>query len=385
MFYAKCIAILFFCVGLLATYAKESEFKIERIKTMSNQYKLNKAQELYNQEEISYENKQAGVTLAGTLTLPKLKAPFSAIFLISGKGPNDRDYTMLGHKLFLVLADYLTRQGFAVLRIDKRGVSKSTGTFSVDLTSQDFANDILAGIEYLKNRKDIKQIGLIGHSEGGLIASIVASKSKDVNSVVLMAGVAATSIDSIIEQVAMQLKADGATESTINLDSTARRKLLEIIKQEANYSKAEQELSKVIEQYLSSMPEAQKNESEKLLFAINSKNAQSVIAMFNSPWYRYFLNFDLATVLEQIKVPVLAINGNLDFITASKINLPIIEQALKKAGNQNCKTIELPKLNHWLQTCKTGSISEYGATEETISPIALKTISDWLQSKMTNK
>ena len=104
MFYAKCIAILFFCVGLLATYAKESEFKIERIKTMSNQYKLNKAQELYNQEEISYENKQAGVTLAGTLTLPKLKAPFSAIFLISGKGPNDRDYTMLGHKLFLVLA-----------------------------------------------------------------------------------------------------------------------------------------------------------------------------------------------------------------------------------------------------------------------------------------
>jgi len=170
----------------------------------------------YKEEEVVYENKEAGITLAGTLTLPRQECPFPAVLLISGSGPQDRNETLLGHRPFLVLADYLTRRGIAVLRVDDRGVGESTGNIS-QATSEDFATDVLAGIEYLKNRKEINpmQIGLIGHSEGGFIAPMVAVQSPDVAFIVLMAGTGLTGEEILYLQGELMARAEGASEEAI--------------------------------------------------------------------------------------------------------------------------------------------------------------------------
>lgn len=348
----------------------------------------------YRQEEVTFKNVASNITLAGTLTMPQAAGPFPAVVLISGMGPSDRDSTVMGHKIFLTLADYLTRRGLAVLRYDKRGIGKSTGTFDMNLTSNDFADDVLAGIQYLKTRKEInsKKIGLIGHSEGGMIAPMVAVKSKDVAFIVLMAGANAASIDSILDHVGLQLRADGASDALIAADRVMRKQALAIVKQEPDFGLAKKRLHEVVENYLQELPETQKAEFEKFIFAIppspaiTPSNKDETIDMFNSPWFRYFLTHDSVDVLRQIKIPVLAINGNLDFIIAcSHIVLPIIAQALKEAGNTDYVTIELPNVNHWLQTCKTGAIAEYGASKETLAPLALKTITDWIVAHTAHK
>jgi len=349
------------------------------------------------QENVTFENgaceirhspattdKTAGITLAGTLTIPNGQGPFPAVLLISGMGPNDRDYTMFnGNKLFLVLADYLTQKGIAVLRYDKRGVGKSTGTFNLTVTSKDFAGDALAGVEYLKSRKEIDttKIGLIGHSEGGMIAPMVAAESPDVAFVVSMAGPVATGVDDVVAHAALQLRADGASEELIALDGPMRRKMLDRAVHELDYDKAAQQMHAIIAEYLKTLPETQKTESEKFLFAITQANANDMIQMFNSPWYRYFLTYNPVATLKKIKIPVLAINGNLDFIASSHIMLPIIARALKDAGNNDYTVTELPQLNHWFQTCKTGAMMEYGAIKEVISPLALDTMSEWILAR----
>jgi len=341
-----------------------------------------KNQKNYIEEEVTYKNKETGLMLAGTLSLPAERQKSPAVVLIAGMGPNDRDYVLGEHKFFKVLADYLTKQGIAVLRFDKRGVGKSEGTFDLTLTSKDLANDVLAGVDYLKTRKEVdhKKIGLIGHSEGGLIAPIVAPQTKGVSFLISMAGVVTTSIKHNVEHVALQLRADGATEKVIVSDSKLRTKLFEIITQEPDKNVAEEELLKITEQYFSELSEGVKSELEKFVFTIDQKNYKEVIVMLNSPWYRFLLSYDPAETLKQVKTPVLAINGDHDFVTSSKISLPTIEDALKRAGNKDYKIIEFPKLNHWFQECETGALVEYGQSEHTIAPVVLQTIVEWVQS-----
>lgn len=338
----------------------------------------------YKEEEVSYKNRKENITLSATLTIPDTEdINHPVVILIHGMGPMDRDYTMLGHKLFLLLSDHLTRQGIAVLRYDKRGVGASTGKFDLTVTSDQLANDVFAAVEYLKDKKDYKKIGLIGHSEGGMIAPMVNLKSNDVSFIVLMAAVVTTSIDNIVEQSSMQLKADGATEKIIEADKALRKLLLTIVKIEKNNIIAKKEIKKAIADYWEKLPELQKAESNSFLFAIKESNADQITEMFVSPWYRYLLNHDPASLLSQIRIPLLAINGNLDFITSSKISLPIITEALEAAKNKNYTVQVLPNLNHWFQTCKTGSMMEYGQIEETMSPLALNTMSEWIL-KTTN-
>ena len=188
----------------------------------------------YTEEEVAYENKEAGITLAGTLTLPSGKGPSPAVLLISGSGPQDRNETIYNHHPFLVLADYLTRQGIAVLRVDDRGVGESTGDFS-QATSVDFASDVLAGIEYLKTRKEInpEQIGLIGHSEGGLIAPMVAVKSPDVAFIILMAGTGLTGEEILYLQGALISRAMGVSEEDIAKNRQFNEKIFSLIKEES--------------------------------------------------------------------------------------------------------------------------------------------------------
>lgn len=325
----------------------------------------------YNEEEITFENKTANITLAGTLTLPRTDVPAPAVVLISGSGPQDRNESLMGHKPFLVLADHLTRQGIAVLRFDDRGVAKSKGNFAA-ATSEDFATDVLAGIAYLKTRKEIdaKKIGLIGHSEGGLIAPICAAQSSEVAFIVLMAGPGVTGEEILYEQAALISRAGGAPDAAIAENRKIQEQMFAVIKAEKDVTSAEKKLQAIVATALELVPEAQRKTVEGALTA----QVKSV----NTAWFRFFLTYDPRTALRQVKVPVLALNGELDLQVPPKQNLPEITKALKAASNKNFKAVELPKLNHLFQTAKTGGPGEYAQIEETIAPTALQQMSDWI-------
>ena len=328
----------------------------------------------YKEEEVTVLNKSANVTLAGTFTYPDKGDKFPTVVLITGSGPQDRDEALLGHKPFLVLSDYLTRHGIAVLRCDDRGIGKSTGNFS-SATTLDFATDALACVEYLKTRKEVdkKHIGLIGHSEGGIIAPIVANQSKDISFIVMMAG-PGISGEKILElQSKLIAKAEGESDEDINKMMQFNVKLYNIAMQEKDSSKAAEKIHKVLDEIYNKMSDSVKNSPE------NSKErlyAQTKSLL--SPWFKFFLSYEPTESLSKIKIPVLAINGEHDLQVPPKENLAAIESALKKAGNKNYKVIEIPKLNHLFQTSQTGSPTEYSKIEETIAPIALSTISDWI-------
>jgi hypothetical protein len=346
---------------------------------------MNDIKHPYSTYDVSSENKTDDITLAGTLTMPQSNKPVPAVLLVSGMGPNDRDYSMMGHKLFLVLAEHLTQRGIAVLRYDKRGIGKSTGTYDSTLTSEDFARDASAGIEYLSNRTDIDHahIGIIGHSEGGMIAAIVVAQMPTISFAVLLAAPASTSIETNVMQVGKQLRADGAADDMIAADRTLRMKVLTIAKEEDNVKTAEAHMRAIIAEYLHGLSEEQLLEYKKLPFAITPENADGVVNMFNSPWYRFFLTYDPTISLRKLTVPVLALNGDHDWISLSNIALPIIDQALKAAGNKDYTVLEIKNANHWFQTCSTGALSEYGTIKETMSPTVLKTISQWINAKVS--
>jgi pimeloyl-ACP methyl ester carboxylesterase len=318
------------------------------------------------------------------LTLPSDKGVFPAVLLISGSGPQDRNETIYNHHPFLVLADYLTRQGIAVLRVDDRGVGESTGDFS-QATSEDFASDVLAGVEYLKTCKEIdpKKIGLIGHSEGGLIAPMVAVKSPDVAFIVLMAGTGLTGEEISYLQGALIAKAMDASEEDIAKNRRFNEKIFSVIKEEKDKKMAEERLHQMFMEYWEKMSEEEKNiigdigDPEEYLEA----QLQNLL----SPWLKFFLTYDPKPTLSKLKCPVLAINGEKDLQVPPKENLSAIEEALVAGGNKNFIVKELPGLNHLFQTAQTGVPSEYAKIEETISPIALKIITDWILEHTIDK
>ena len=335
----------------------------------------------YIEEEAIYENKKAGITLAGTLTLPSEKGPFPAVLLITGSGPQDRNETIYGHYPFMVLADYLTRQGIAVLRVDDRGVGESTGDFSL-ATSEDFASDVLAGIEYLKTRKEInpEQIGLIGHSEGGLIAPMVAIKSPDVAFIILMAGTGLTGEEILYLQGALISRAMGISEEDITKNRQFNEKIFSLIRQEKDVKIIEEKLRQM---FMADWTEL--NEEEKNKIGDPEVFLEAQLQSLLSPWFRFFLTYDPKPTLSKVKCPVLAINGEKDLQVPPKENLSAIEEALVAGGNKNFIVKELPGLNHLFQTAQTGVPSEYAKIEETISPIALKIIGDWISEQAKNK
>ena len=346
---------------------------LERVEEIA---KINRPQEPkkpypYKEEEVTYENKEAGITLAGTLTLPPGKSPSPLVLLISGSGPQDRNETIYNHRPFPVLADYLTRQGIAVLRVDDRGVGKSTGDFS-KATSEDFASDVLAGIEYLKARKEInpEQIGLIGHSEGGLIAPMVAVKSSDVAFIILMAGTGLTGEEILYLQGALILKVNGVSDELITKSRALQESIYKVLKKEKDDAVAVEELHKIIE---NAKLELSEEEREKILFGAFIEAPIKVI-----PWYRYFLTNDPKTALTKVKCPVLAVNGEKDLQALPKESLQSIEEALIAGGNKDYTVKELPNLNHLLQTAQTGALSEYVQIEETIAPVALDLMGKWI-------
>jgi uncharacterized protein len=328
----------------------------------------------YIEEEVVYENKEAGIKLAGTLTLPRSKGPFPAVMLITGSGQQNRDEEILGHRPFLVLSDYLTRQGIAVLRVDDRGIGGSTGNFS-QATTEDFAGDVLAGIEYLKSRKEIdpNRIGLIGHSEGGIIAPLLAIHSPDVAFIVLMAAPGLTGEKISCLQGDLISRAEGASNETIARNDALRKSIYSIIKEEQNNTIAGKKIRKLLKTELangSTEDQQYSNESEAIL------DAQ--IQAYLSPWMRFFLTYDPKPTLMKVKCPVLAITGEKDLQVPAKENLYVIEKALKAGCNKDYTIKEMPRLNHLFQTAQTGSPTEYANIKETISPTALRLIGNWV-------
>jgi len=332
----------------------------------------------YSEEEVSYENEEAGIKLAGTLTIPKSEGPFPAVILISGSGQQNRDEEILGHRPFLVLSDYLTRRGIAVLRVDDRGAGGSTGNFS-QATTEDFAGDVVAGIEYLKSREEIDtaRIGLIGHSEGGLIAPIVAVESPDVAFIVMMAGPGITGEEILYLQSDLISRAEGVDNETIARNEALMKSIYSVVKEEQNDTLAAEKLQKLILDEMENMSEEEQKSSgysEAALEAQVNAQVQNLI----SPWMRFFLTYDPAPTLMKVKCPVLAINGEKDLQVPPEENLQAIEEALKAGGNRDYTVKELPGLNHLFQTAETGSPSEYARINETISPAALELIGDWV-------
>lgn len=328
----------------------------------------------YREEEVVYENKEAGVRLAGTLTLPESEGPFPAVILISGSGQQNRNEEILGHRPFLVLADYLTRQGVAVLRVDDRGIGGSTGNFS-NATTEDFAGDVLSGVEFLKNRKEINssQIGLIGHSEGGLIAPMVAAKSPDISFIVLMAAPGIKGEELLYLQSELISRAEGINNETIARNEALNRKIFTIVKEEQNNTIAQEEIRSILKGEMANL-----SEEERKASGYSDIYIEGQVQQITSPWMRFFLTYDPAPALMNVKCPVLAINGEKDLQVPPKENLPAIENSLKAGGNKDYTVKELPGLNHLFQTAGTGSPSEYAKIEETISPVALEIIGNWI-------
>ncbi len=292
----------------------------------------------YLAEDVVFPNASADIELAGTLTLPSGPGPYPAAVLISGSGPQNRDEEIFRHRPFLVLADYLTRQGIAVLRYDDRGFGESGGSFAT-ATSADFATDTEAAVRYLQSREEIdgSRIGLIGHSEGGTIAPLVASRSDAV--------------------------ASGATEAQIATNRELQKLLFAAATTDATEAELDVELRRIFAEVA---PE----------FTGGALEGQ--LAFVSSPWMRWFLAYDPGPVLRQLKIPTLAVTGSHDLQVIAGPNLSAIEAALEAAGNPDFSVVELKGLNHMLQTSETGLVSEYGRIEETIAPQALETIGNWI-------
>jgi len=330
----------------------------------------------YNEEEITFENKEAGITLAGSLTFPKGDGKYTAVVMVTGSGPQDRDESLMNHKPFLVIADYLTRNGIAVLRFDDRGIAKSKGSFAT-ATSADFATDALAAVEYLKTRKEIdsKKIGIAGHSEGGMIAPMCAVNSNNVSFIVLLAGTGVSGKDVIVLQTELIVRANGAKEEDVQKAKNENIRIFNVVAEDADSLQMFNKLLAMYNDDISKMSDEEKKKPENSKESFD-RNVKQIL----SPWFRFFIKYDPRLTLEQVTVPVLALNGGKDLQVDPKQNLPEIEKALKAGGNKNFKTVELPGLNHLFQPAETGSPSEYAKIETTFSEDALKIMKDWILS-----
>lgn len=330
----------------------------------------------YREEEVTYRNDGAGIAFAGTLTLPTSAGPFPAAVLLTGSGPQDRDETIVGHKPFAVLADYLTRRGIAVLRSDDRGVGGSEAG-SPDATSADFATDALAATDYLQRRPEIddRRIGLIGHSEGAIVAAIAAAESADIGFVVMLAGTGTLGDDILLAQAEFVMRQAGASDALIAADRSVRTQIFEIVK-----SSSDTALAARFDAVRADLTAELRGGG----FAEETARAQvdALIAAFAAPWFRYFLQFDPADALRRIRAPVLALGGERDFQVPARDNLAAIEAALRAGGNADYTVRELPELNHLFQTSRTGSASEYAAIEETFDPDALVLVGDWILARV---
>lgn len=328
----------------------------------------------YLSEDVFFENKKDTLQLAGTLTLPRGEGVFPAVVLISGSGPQNRDEELMGHKPFLVWSDFLTRHGIAVLRFDDRGTAASKGNFKT-ATTPDFASDVEAAVQYLKTRKEIdkKKIGLIGHSEGGIIAPMVAAGCKDISFIVMLAGTGVTGNEILLLQQELIGRANGISEADLLKSKQINKGAFDILINTPDAGKQKTALTAYIKQAFD-----QDTTFEVPQGMTRDEFINVQVSQLTSPWMVYFITHDPAPVLQKVKCPVLAVNGDKDLQVPAQVNLEAIKKALEKGRNKKVTTKIYPGLNHLFQECKTGSPSEYALIEQTISPVVLDEVTQWI-------
>lgn len=328
----------------------------------------------YRSEEVTVRNERDGINLAGTLTLPEKGTKFPAVVMVTGSGAQNRDEEIMGHKPFFVIADYLTRNGIAVLRCDDRGTAASQGTHAT-ATNEDFATDTEAMVNYLRSRKEInaKKIGIIGHSAGGIIAFIVAKKDPSIAFVVSLAGAGVRGDSLMLKQVELISKSQGMPDAVWQGMKPSIRNRYAILQQT---DKTPEELQKEL---YADVTKTMSPEQLKDLNTIQQLSAQ--ISSMTSPWYLHFMRYDPGQDLKKLKCPVLALNGKKDIQVDAVMNLTAIQKRITGNGNKNVTVKAYPNLNHLFQTCEKGTLTEYGQLEETINPEVLKDIIEWIRKQ----
>ncbi len=317
----------------------------------------------YRAEEVTFTNKKEGNTLAGTLTIPEGDGPFPAVVLVSGSGQQNRDEELMNHRPFWVIADYLSRRGVAVLRYDDRGMGGSTGEV-LNATSMDFSYDAEAAFDYLLNRKEINasQVGILGHSEGGIINFMVAERRPEVAFLVSLAGPAVNGIEVLKEQQAAILRAQGMSEEMVQFSGNANAQMFDIIEASNDREEADTLLRQLLKGW-----------------GYNEELTEQTVGQMASPWMYYFLKYDPTEAIVKTNCPALLLNGSKDLQVIASQNLPAYEKIIAEYGKTNLTLREMPDLNHLFQHCVTGSPTEYVEIEETISPEVLEAIVEFVK------
>ncbi|MBC8486208.1 MAG: alpha/beta hydrolase [Bacteroidetes bacterium] len=335
----------------------------------------------YIEEEVTFYN--GDIKLSGTLTLPEYPGKHPAVVMITGSGPQDRNEEIFGFKIFKIIADHFTKNGIAVLRYDDRGVGESTGNIS-ESTTEDFAGDVTEAVKYLQTRNDIRHdnIGLCGHSEGGIIAPLVASRYKDIAFIILVAGTGVTGEEIILEQTRLILKTNGMTDEEIKENSEQSKNLFSLLKSGIDKDEIISELRKLILKDYESMTEEEKelitNKDEYVNNTANSKYDQ-----LTSPWMTYFLFYDPVPALEKVTCPVLMLFGGLDLqVPVSQNEKPMVD-ALLMGNNKDFEVKTFPKANHLFQTANTGSPSEYANLPKEFTPGFLDYMTSWILERFS--
>ena len=334
----------------------------------------------YN-EEITFNND--GNTFAGTLTLPKGEGKYPAIVLITGSGAQNRNEEIYGFKIFKIIAEYLAARDIAVLRYDDRGVGGSKGKTVNESTTDDFAGDVAAAVEFLKTREEVNhgKIGLMGHSEGGIVAPLAFGKTEGIRFMILMAGTGVKGIDIIKEQSRLIMKAENATDEEIEGYIMIMDKIYETLQKEGNIKELESQLEKNVEDSFEKMTKEEKA-------AIKDKDAyiketvQSTIAQFSTNWMKFFLNYDPVPALQKVTCPVLVLFGGKDLQVPPAQNRKYIEDALRSGGNNDFEVVVFPGANHLFQEAGTGSPNEYPQLPKEFIPGFLEKINEWLDQKV---
>lgn len=333
----------------------------------------------YIVEELEFENPVPGIKLSATLTLPKGPGKHPGVVLISGSGPQDRNGELVGHKPFWVIADYLTREGIAVLRYDDRGYKSSQGNFAT-ATTHDFASDAASAVKYLKNRPEISNIGLIGHSEGGLIAPMVAVEMPElIDFIIMLAGPGIRGDKLLLLQEELIRRVHEKEEARIQRTLDINRNIFGLILQEND----PEVLSSQIRNFLD------KSIVEGLIDIPEGYSKEDIISQYidqmMSPWMLSFLRHDPSPILEKVSCPVLSMIGSNDLQVPARANLDAIDTALKSGGNKHFRVLELPKLNHLFQEAETGHPDEYAKIEQSFAPQVLQIITEWIREQLATK
>lgn len=328
----------------------------------------------YTEEEVTFESPEAGITLSGTLTIPKEGGPFPAAVLITGSGPQDRDETIGGHRPFLIIADALSRQGIAVLRYDERGIGESEGKYST-ATSLDFSKDAEAALDYLASREEIipAKAGFIGHSEGGLIAPMIAGRKEAVGFIVMLAGPSITGQEVIVGQSAFMLNQMGIPATSVEKLSDVRKQVFDILRDNPSDSVFIEQLREQTPAIVSEF-----TASEKMMLGMDESTFADQFSAMATPWYRYFLDYDPYPALEATSCPILALNGDLDVQVLADPNLTKLEALFEEGGHPASKAVLLEGLNHMFQPAETGLPMEYSTIETTFDPATLSLMIEWI-------